>query len=326
MKPYVLGLVAILALAGCGSDETATADKSAAPAQSWDDEFAVLNTYGSWLDVGIYGMVWQPAVAPGWRPYTYGQWVWTDRGWMWQSDEPFGWVVYHYGYWTVLGPTGWVWVPSEEWSPARVRWDNSDQYIAWAPAPPPQGTLPGAYTPGYDDYWTAVPAYQFTRENVGSFRSVPPVSGRTPSGRKEVQRPPDVTTVARVTSVPIVQLQTDEEKVPSGRRTLVRVKVRPAEQLLPASTPTMIESPLPQPMTPVPGAGARVSPAPVASPPSAKESRETERKAHAVKALTPTSHTKAPKAEVAKPMVVPVKPAPAAPAPAPAEKAKKDGK
>ncbi|HXX64183.1 MAG TPA: DUF6600 domain-containing protein [Bacteroidota bacterium] len=325
MRLQVLTMVALLALAGCGSDETATRERSGAPVQSWDDEFAVLNTYGSWLDVGVYGMVWQPAVAPGWRPYTYGQWVWTDRGWMWQSDEPFGWIVYHYGSWTVLGPTGWVWVPSDDWSPARVRWDNSDQYIAWAPTPPPQAILPGAYTPGYDDYWIAVPAYQFTRGNVGSYRTVPPVSARSSSGRKEVQRPPDVAKIARVTNVPIVQLQTDEEKVPSGQRTLMRIKVRPAEEVLPASNPTTIQSSVPQPMTPVPEAGARVNPAPAAAPQSAKDSRETERTAPATKQPTPATHTKAPKAAVVKPKTTPAAPAPAPATPAPAEK-KKDGK
>ena len=58
-----------------------------APAAS-DDPYPVLDAYGNWIDVGDYGRVWQPAVASDWRPYSNGQWVWTDSGWMWDSDEP----------------------------------------------------------------------------------------------------------------------------------------------------------------------------------------------------------------------------------------------
>lgn len=329
MKRHILCMIASVLLAGCGSDETSTRDSVAARGtqQSWEDEFAVLGAYGNWIDVGVYGRVWQPAVSPGWRPYTYGQWVWTDRGWMWESDEPFGWVVYHYGYWTVMGAAGWVWVPSEEWSPAHVRWDNGDQYIAWAPAPPPQGSMPGAYSPGYDNYWVVVPAYQFTRTNVGSFRTTPTVLPSAPSGRRDLQRAPDVAKIARVTNVQIFQLQTEEENVRSGERTLVHVRVRPAEQVLPVSSPVAPLSPAPEPMSPVPGAARRVTPAPVTpapAPATGRPKQEIERQTPPANAAAPKVHNKGPKNAVVKPKVVPVTPPP--PPPPPAEKAKKDGK
>ena len=38
-------------------------------------------------------------IGAGWRPYFYGEWIWTDEGWYWESDEPWGWACYHYGRW-----------------------------------------------------------------------------------------------------------------------------------------------------------------------------------------------------------------------------------
>ena len=98
-----------------------------------------LDPYGSWIDTGTYGYVWQPQAAErsrSWRPYTNGRWVFTDAGWTWYSEEPFGWATYHYGRWTRLRSVGWVWVPGEEWAPAWVSWREGDGYVGWAPLPP----------------------------------------------------------------------------------------------------------------------------------------------------------------------------------------------
>ncbi len=97
-----------------------------------------LATYGHWIDVPSYGHCWRPAgIAVGWRPYCFGDWVWTDCGWYWYSDEPWAWACYHYGYWVYDDDYGWIWLPGVEWAPARVSWRVGDGYIGWAPLPPP---------------------------------------------------------------------------------------------------------------------------------------------------------------------------------------------
>ena len=96
-----------------------------------------LDSHGDWIEVGDYGYCWQPeSVGADWRPYTVGEWVYTDVGWTWDSDEPFGWATYHYGNWVRLSRHGWVWVPGVDWAPAWVSWRHSDRYTGWAPLPP----------------------------------------------------------------------------------------------------------------------------------------------------------------------------------------------
>src|SRR5262249_35013722 len=63
-------------------------------------DFSVLAGYGRWVDVPRYGRCWTPwHVTATWRPFTRGEWIWTDAGWTWASYEPYGWMVYHYGNW-----------------------------------------------------------------------------------------------------------------------------------------------------------------------------------------------------------------------------------
>lgn len=96
-----------------------------------------LDAYGDWVEVGDYGYCWAPRdVGSDWRPYTDGEWAYTDAGWTWVSDEPYGWAVYHYGRWLRTESIGWVWVPGEEWGPAWVSWRRSPEYVGWAPLPP----------------------------------------------------------------------------------------------------------------------------------------------------------------------------------------------
>ncbi len=96
-----------------------------------------LQPYGDWLQTADYGYVWHPRdVAENWRPYTVGNWAYTDAGWTWVSEEPFGWATYHYGRWANVEDAGWVWVPEKEWGPAWVSWRTSDKYVGWAPLPP----------------------------------------------------------------------------------------------------------------------------------------------------------------------------------------------
>src|SRR5215472_8552958 len=83
------------------------------------DFYAPLTPYGTWINFGTYGQCWQPTqISPGWRPYAYGSWQWTDAGWYWQSDEPWAWACYHYGSWTFDPTMGWIWIPGTQWAPA----------------------------------------------------------------------------------------------------------------------------------------------------------------------------------------------------------------
>ncbi len=56
-------------------------------------------TYGRWDTLPIYGSVWFPTAAPGWRPYANGSWRYTRYGWTWIDSDPWGWPVHHYGRW-----------------------------------------------------------------------------------------------------------------------------------------------------------------------------------------------------------------------------------
>src|SRR6266568_339090 len=119
-----------------------------------------LAAYGDWVTVGSYGTAWRPHVAPGWRPYYYGRWEWTNEGWLWVSDEPFGWATYHYGRWAYDPYYGWLWVPGYQWAPAWVSWRVSGDVVGWAPLAPGYSMYVTSY-PFVDFWWTFVPSVRF---------------------------------------------------------------------------------------------------------------------------------------------------------------------
>lgn len=87
-----------------------------------------LDEYGSWRDTPQYGNVWVPSgVAPGWAPYSDGQWIWqAPWGWTWVDAAPWGFAPFHYGRWVDFGPY-WGWAPGPYWerpfyAPALVAW------------------------------------------------------------------------------------------------------------------------------------------------------------------------------------------------------------
>ncbi len=107
-----------------------------------------LSPYGSWVDYGNYGPVWYPTrVSENWRPYLDGRWVPTDGGWVFETHEPWAWATYHYGNWMPTEDYGWVWAPGSTWYPSTAAWRTSDDYIGWAPVPPPNYVPPPAYYP-----------------------------------------------------------------------------------------------------------------------------------------------------------------------------------
>jgi hypothetical protein len=151
---------------------------------------------GEWVDVPPYGQAWRPmGVAPGWRPYVHGWWVWTDDGWFWASDEPWAWATYHYGRWVYAPAHGWVWVPGYEWAPAWVVWRFGGGVVGWAPL------YPGFTVWWTDEYpvhygaWTFVPMASFAGVRVETVfyppARVPHFFHRTrPAPPRDVPAPP----------------------------------------------------------------------------------------------------------------------------------------
>lgn len=142
-----------LALAGREPGEIHEADSPDPEVVDLEFFQTSLEPYGSWFETEEYGAVWRPAACrePGWRPYTRGQWICTDRGWTWVSAEPFGWATYHYGRWAQLDGHGWIWVPGCIWAPNWCAWQSSNNHIGWAPLPP--GTL--------NHSWNSIPVSSF---------------------------------------------------------------------------------------------------------------------------------------------------------------------
>lgn len=92
-----------------------------------------LEGHGSWhFDVQI-GYVWRPFVSAGWRPYTFGRWVWSPYGWTWVPNEAWGWAPFHYGRWGQSSALGWYWIPGSTWGPAWVSWSVGRDYVGWCP-------------------------------------------------------------------------------------------------------------------------------------------------------------------------------------------------
>jgi len=96
----------------------------------------MMGQYGRWVMVSPFGQVWQPYASAGWRPYTYGHWIYTEYGPYWEGYEPWAWAAYHYGSWIFDRRYGWVWVPDYQWHPGRVAWARGYRTIGWMPMPP----------------------------------------------------------------------------------------------------------------------------------------------------------------------------------------------
>ena len=110
--------------------------------------YDALQDYGDWTLIEPFGYVFRPyGNVEGWRPYQYGYWAPSDvYGWVWISGESYGWATYHYGEWFFDRYQGWVWMPGLDWAPAWVSWEETPDYIGWAPLFPPGGSpdlIPG---------------------------------------------------------------------------------------------------------------------------------------------------------------------------------------
>ena len=74
---------------------------------------ADMNYYGSFVNVGGCGLLWQPYFAgPIWDPFANGSWVlYPSWGYAWVSPYPWGWTAFHYGQWQFCPSFGWGWQP-----------------------------------------------------------------------------------------------------------------------------------------------------------------------------------------------------------------------
>ncbi len=96
-----------------------------------------LAPYGEWISMNPWGWVWCPYdIGVDWRPYTVGNWDYSDYGWTFVSDEPWAWATYHYGRWGFDDDCGWYWVPDSVWGPAWVGWRFGGGFMGWCPLPP----------------------------------------------------------------------------------------------------------------------------------------------------------------------------------------------
>jgi hypothetical protein len=188
------------------------------------DRFSELDEYGDWIVLEGYGRCWRPHEGPGWGPFLYGRWVYTNEGWLWDSDEPFGWIVCHYGCWYNDPDQGWVWVPGYTWSPARVRWYVTDDEIGWAPLfPQPH--------PGYH---RRQPLAEWSFSTIGAFASDGEIRDNV-TFRDKPERsgvsvhvyagPPRRDFVQRIARAPVATVNVSKISVTSRANPLVRVEV-----------------------------------------------------------------------------------------------------
>lgn len=207
--------LSLITLAACTAIQQEPSPESR-PDINADDQSYLAN-YGDWITVEPYGSVWRPRVTAEWEPFHYGQWVWSDQGWVWESYEPYGWLVYHHGNWCSDPEVGWFWVPSQTWSVAPVQWTQFGDYIGWAPAPPPGAILPTPWSPESPRVWHIVETRNFAQENVGKFKVVKNVTTLAVGAPVTDRTEPDVKVVERVTkrTIPSMKVQRQETKMGS---------------------------------------------------------------------------------------------------------------
>jgi hypothetical protein len=81
--------------------------------------------------------VWRPyGVSTYWTPYTNGNWMFSNSGWVWTSYYNWGWAPYNYGRWYYSNFYGWIWFPGSLWAPNWVTWRYSGNYVGWYPSCP----------------------------------------------------------------------------------------------------------------------------------------------------------------------------------------------
>jgi hypothetical protein len=216
-----------------------------------------LEPYGTWIMLEGHGRVWIPrGVRRDWRPYTTGQWVYTEVGWTWVSEEAWGWAPFHYGRWDFSPRYGWYWVPGTVWGPAWVSWRRSPGWVGWAPLPPRGGWHAdiglGAVNIGVDisPHWFAFVEERYVlaprvqshfvplSRNVHLVQVTKNVTNYTVINKTVVNHSIDVQHIERVTRRPVVQHRLVDTDAPArARGPRVRGKERDVVLVRPAAVP-----------------------------------------------------------------------------------------
>jgi hypothetical protein len=177
------------------------------------------------VTVSSYGRVWRPRVYAGWRPFSVGEWVWTDQGWTWISAEPYGWAVYHYGNWVWTPNYGWVWIPGYDWSPARVQWTYYGDYVGWAPLVPAGVIVGDPWITGH--YWRVVRVRDFTRPSVRTYFVTRPVA---PARTVQITRTaPEVVQVEKASKRKVEVVHVNSTEVQGGSHKFKKIEVEHAQ-------------------------------------------------------------------------------------------------
>jgi hypothetical protein len=188
-------------------------------------EFDDLRYYGQWHRVDRFGWAWRPTVVSEWQPFTRGHWIWSQYGWMWVDYDPWGWATSHYGYWTWDFAMGWIWIPDYTWSPCQCDWFLYDDYISWAPVPPPGVKFKEPWEG--EKAWVSVPVRRFKDPDVGIYRTNPKFK---PESASVLSRSaPDVREIERRgLRFPVTEVQLERRVV--GEREFAKVKLPPDQQ------------------------------------------------------------------------------------------------
>lgn len=201
------------------------------PPDHFGEPYSTLSFYGDWLIIEPLGWVWRPHVVYGWRPFYYGQWDYSSWGWTWVSYEPYGWVTFHYGYWWYDTTFGWIWLPGDQWFPSRVSWVVYDDYVAWAPVPPPGHYIGDPWSMHVEDVWVVTRVEHFTQRDVGRYaeRNFRP-KARSSAGPPIARRPPDVRHIEERTRTTIRPVDIPMKTVKKGKQEFKRMELRPDQR------------------------------------------------------------------------------------------------
>jgi hypothetical protein len=197
----------------------------------YDGPFDDLSPYGTWIETTPFGWVWQPYVGAAWQPYDYGHWSWTRWGWTWVSYEPYGWATYHYGFWQYEPVYGWIWVPGNQWFPARVSWMYYGDYVLWAPIPPPGYYIPDPWDVHTEFIWVGVHVNHFTQREIGRYKIRDPrhVLGKV-SHVKIRRQAPTIEHIEAHTKEKVRIIDVGTQKFTKGGREYERMVLPPAER------------------------------------------------------------------------------------------------
>jgi hypothetical protein len=249
--------------------------------------YDALQDCGDWTLIEPFGYVFRPyGNVESWRPYQYGYWAPSDLyGWVWISAEPYGWATYHYGDWLYDRYQGWVWIPGLDWGPAWVSWEETPDYIGWAPMFPPgygPDVAPGGgyvYVPTAELPNTDVQSRVRTKAQIGDLLGKPqPIWNPVERGGVRFDAGPKFAEIERHTGpLPRVKI---EDLVP-GSAPVTKPGAKPGRQ--PAATP--LRSPAVQ------RPGARSAPASASDETAAVEAmrRAAEEAAQAARSVTGTN-------------------------------------